>query len=76
MKKERRLNIILDNARIHTSKVVEITCDILNINLVFLPPYCPLNPIHKSFTNIISNSHCNLINIKKIRKKNKKKHLL
>ena len=46
MQKERRLNLVLDNASIHTSKVVEMTSDILNINLVFLPPYCPfLNPI-------------------------------
>ena len=46
MKNERRLNIVLDNAKIHTSKVVEMTCDILNINLVFLPPYSPfLSPI-------------------------------
>ena len=46
MKNERRLNIVLDNAKIHSSKVVEMTCDILNINLVFLPPYCPfLSPI-------------------------------
>ena len=53
MKNERRLNIILDNAKIHKSKVVEIVCDILNINLVFLPPYCPfLNPIEKVWADI------------------------
>ena len=40
--------IVLDNARIHTSKVVEIVCDLLNINIIFLPQYCPfLNPIEK-----------------------------
>ena len=53
MKNERRLNIILDNARIHTSKVVEMACDILNINLVFLPPYCPfLNPIENVWKDV------------------------
>ena len=53
MKNERKLNIVLDNARIHTSKVVEMTCDILNINLVFLPPYCPfLNPIENLWKDV------------------------
>ena len=53
MKNERRLNIVLDNARIHTSKVVEMTCDMLNINLVFLPPYCPfLNPIENVWKDV------------------------
>ena len=53
MKNERRLNIILDNARIHTSKVVEMACDMLNINLVFLPPYCPfLNPIENVWKDV------------------------
>ena len=46
MNNETRLNIVLDNARIHKSKVVAMVCEILNINLIFLPPYCPfLNPI-------------------------------
>lgn len=53
MKNERRLNIVLDNARIHTSKVVEMTCDMLNINLVFLPQYCPfLNPIENVWKDV------------------------
>ena len=53
MKNERRVNIILDNARIHTSKVVEMACDMLNINLVFLPPYCPfLNPIENVWKDV------------------------
>ena len=53
MKRERKLNIVLDNARIHTSKVVEMTCDILNINLVYLPPYCPfLNPIENVWKDV------------------------
>ena len=53
MKNERRLNIILDNARIHTSKVVEMACGILNINLVFLPSYYPfLNPIENVWKDV------------------------
>ena len=44
--KEKRINLILDNARIHHAKIVEKVCEILNINLIFLQPYCPdLNPI-------------------------------
>jgi transposase len=39
--KEKRINIILDNARIHHAKIVEKACEILNINLIFLKPYCP-----------------------------------
>ena len=43
----------MDNTRIYTSKVVEMTCDMLNINLVFLPPYCPsLNPIKNIWKNM------------------------
>jgi hypothetical protein len=41
MKEEKPLNIILDNARIHTAKIVEEACEILSIKFVFLPPYCP-----------------------------------
>ena len=43
---EKRINIVLDNARIHTAKMVQNAAEILNINLIFLRPYCPdLNPI-------------------------------
>ena len=71
MHNERKLNIVLDNARIHKSKVVEYVCDILSINLVFLPHYCPfLNPIEnvwKDVKRIVRNSYYNdldeLINI-------------
>ena len=66
MKNERRLNIVLDNAKIHTSKVVEMTCDILNINLVFLPPYCPfLSPIENIWKDVkreIYNSYYTTLN--------------
>ena len=41
-----KIQKILDNARIHHAKIVEKVCEILNINLIFLQPYCPdLNPI-------------------------------
>ena len=63
MKNERKLNIVLDNARIHKSKVVEYVCNILSINLIFLPPYCPfLNPIEnvwKDVKRIVHNSYYN-----------------
>lgn len=53
MKNERKLNIILDNATIHTAKIVEEVCEILNIELKFLPPYCPfLNPIEDVWKDI------------------------
>lgn len=45
-RKEKRINIVLDNARIHTAKMIQKAAEILNINLIFLRPYCPdLNPI-------------------------------
>ena len=53
MKDERKLNLIIDNARIHTAKIIEEICEILNINLVFLPPYCPfLSSIEDVWKNI------------------------
>lgn len=53
--KEKKINIILDNARIHHAKIVEKACEILNINLIFLQPYCPdLNPIEDVWRKIKS----------------------
>lgn len=53
MKEEKPLNIILDNARIHTAKIVEEACEILSVNLVYLPPYCPfLSPIEDVWKDI------------------------
>ena len=53
--KEKRINLILDNARIHHAKIVEKVCEILNINLIFLQPYCPdLNPIEDVWRKIKS----------------------
>ena len=66
MKEERKLNLIIDNARIHTAKIVEEICEILSINLVFLPPYCPfLSPIEDVWKDIkgeIYNSNYNTLN--------------
>ena len=53
MEEEKKLNLIIDNARIHTAKIVEEICEILNINLVFLPLYCPfLSPIEDVWKDI------------------------
>jgi len=61
LKKEKRLNIVLDNYRVHKTKLVEKIAEILNINLIFLPPYSPdLNPIEdvwREIKNKISNNH-------------------
>ena len=52
-KYERKINIILDNAQIHKAKVTRIIAEILNINLIYLPPYCPfLNPIEKVWRDV------------------------
>ena len=43
---EKTINLVLDNARIHSAVMVQEGAKILNINLIFLRPYCPdLNPI-------------------------------
>ena len=56
---EKKLNIVLDNYRVHKTKLVEKIAKILNICLIFLPPYCPeLNPIEdvwRKIKNTISN---------------------
>lgn len=61
LKKEKRLNIVLDNYRVHKTKLVEKIAKILNINLIFLPPYSPdLNPIEdvwREIKNKISNKN-------------------
>ena len=53
MKEEKPLNIILDNTRIHTAKIVKEACEILSVNLVYLTPYCPfLSPIEDVWKDI------------------------
>ena len=39
LNKEKKINIVLDNARIHKAKMVLKAAEILNINLIFLSPY-------------------------------------
>lgn len=68
--KEKRLNIILDNYRVHKTKLVQKIAEILNINLIFLPPYSPdLNPIEdvwRKIKGIISiNNYNNADELKK-----------
>lgn len=46
LKDEKPILLVLDNAKIHKATDVEIACEILNIELMFLPKYSPdLNPI-------------------------------
>lgn len=70
LKKEKRLNIVLDNYRVHKTKLVQKIAEILNINLIFLPPYSPdLNPIEdvwRKIKGIISiNNYNNAEELKK-----------
>ena len=37
--KEKKINMVLDNARIHTAKMIQKAVKILNINLIYLRPY-------------------------------------
>ena len=61
--KEKRINLILDNARIHHAKIVEKACGILNINLIFLQPYYPdLNPIEDVWRKIKSKIYKSIYN--------------
>lgn len=53
LNKEKKLNIVLDNYRVHKTKLVQKVAEILNINLIFLPPYSPdLNPIEDVWRKI------------------------
>ena len=53
IKYERRLNLIIDNAKIHKAQITKIVANILNINIVYLPVYSPfLNPIEKVWADI------------------------
>lgn len=46
LSKEKKINIVLDNAKIHKAKMVLKAAERLNINLIFLSPYSPdLSPI-------------------------------
>ena len=55
LSKEKLINIVLDNYRVHHAKIVEKACKILNFRLIFLPPYSPfLNPIEDVWRKIKS----------------------
>nr|WP_269801117.1 transposase [Methanobrevibacter oralis] len=57
MSTEKKINIVLDNIRIHTAKMVQKAAEILNINLIYLRPYCPdLNPIEDVWRVIKKNN--------------------
>ena len=46
LNEEKQILLVLDNAKIHKAIDVEIACEILNIELMFLPEYSPdCNPI-------------------------------
>ena len=48
MKNEKRICLILDNYSVHKSQFIKKVANILNITLIYLPPYSPhLNPIEQ-----------------------------
>jgi transposase len=70
LKAEKKLNLVLDNYRVHKTKLIEKIAEILNINLIFLPPYSPdLNPIEDVWRKIkIDISNYNFNNADELKK--------
>ena len=62
---EKPIVIVLDNAKIHKAADVAIACEILNIELIFLPTYSPdLNPIEdlwKIIKRVVYSSHYSVL---------------
>ena len=60
---ELHIALIVDNAKIHTATDVGIIAEILNIELILLPPYSPdLNPIEdlwKIIKSVVYSSNYN-----------------
>jgi len=53
LKKEPKIVIILDNYPVHKAQLAQKACEILNIQLILLPPYSPkLNPIEQIWRTI------------------------
>ena len=65
LKNEKQILLILDNAKIHHAKDVKTACDILNIELMYLPEYSPdLNPIEdlwKIIKRVVYSSHYSVL---------------
>ena len=65
LSKEKKINIVLDNAKIHHAKMVLNATEILNINLIFLSPYSPdLSPIEDVWRVIKKTIYKTLYNTK------------
>ena len=53
LQKEIKIVIILDNYPVHKAQLAQKACEILNIQLILLPPYSPkLNPIEQVWRTI------------------------
>ena len=65
LQEEKPIVIVLDNAKIHQANDVAIACEILNIELIFLPKYSPdLNPIEdlwKIIKRVVYSSHYSVL---------------
>lgn len=47
---EPTIHIILDNYSVHKTELIKKICEILNMNLIYLPPYSPqFNPIEQTW---------------------------
>ena len=50
---EKHIASVLDNYSVHKAQLVKKICEILNMNLIYLPPYSPqFNPIEQVWRTI------------------------